>query len=704
MKNHDENHIFCGGLIAPKKLRAGTILHLNLHGKQGDDDHVTLRIENFHLPLGRTLSPRFIDLLEIAAYVYAADQATVRQYQDTDRFGIDWRQKLHFRIPVRDVVFWQNVAVKSVLAEVLNFLGDHFFTFEFTKATKPVPFQEYLTFEKGAEKPLSSYDEIAMFSGGLDSLAGAVEALRHHHRRMVFVTHLPTTKNNRLIANLRSELRALSPGAPPLHIAIEVNKSRELGKEPTQRVRSFLFACLGATTAHAFGMEGLTFFENGVISLNLPLCGQVVGGRATRTTHPRVLAGFSRLFTLAFDHQFEVTNPYLNKTKAGVVRVFREQNATALIAKSVSCAHTWERRSDATHCGECSQCLDRRLAMLSADAFDDDPEAIYRTNIFTDPLPKKTDRILVSTYLERARMMRTISTAEEFMIHYSEVLDALPYVDGANPDRALRVLFDLYKRHAVEIDHAIRAMFVRFFDDIRDHRLPGDCLVRIVTDSSGTAPIPIIATPVQNDAAYVFKNFKGIWDIRFRGGERFYLKNRDSGCRYLHHLLANPDVSLSALELERRVNPPPPEEDEITILGTNHHESELIVAEDIHSALEAISPDGLSRMNDTRADLVLELEEARLRNDEKDAVAIDGKIQALDKYLRSVSTKAGTARLVKDRTTKTEDTIRAAINRALKTIKSEDPRLHVHFSNKDILRFGVDNIYRSTDGVEWETS
>ena len=329
MIDHSDNHIFCGGLSAPKKLPKGDVLHLNLHGRQGDDDHVTLRIENFHVPFGRTIAPRFIDLVEIAAYVYAADQATIRQYQDTDRFGIDWRQRLHFRVPVRDFAFWKSNDVQRALVEVLDFLGDHFFSFEFSKATRPVAFQDYLTGDATAGDT-SDFDEIAMFSGGLDSLAGAVESLRRHHRRMAFVTHLPTTKNNRIIADLRNELAAMSPDTPPRHIAIEVNKSKDLGKEPTQRLRSFLFACLGATSAHALGMRRLTFFENGVISLNLPLCGQVVGGRATRTTHPQVLAGFSRLFSLAFEHPFEVINPYLEKTKAEVVRVLVDQGATRL--------------------------------------------------------------------------------------------------------------------------------------------------------------------------------------------------------------------------------------------------------------------------------------------------------------------------------------------------------------------------------------
>jgi hypothetical protein len=256
----------------------------------------------------------------------------------------------------------------------------------------------------------------------------------------------------------------------------------------------------------------------------------------------------------------------------------------------------------------------------------------------------------------------------------------------------------------MEIDHAVRAMFVRFYDDIRDHRLPGDCLVRIVTDSSGTAPISKVAPQVQSDAAYVFKNFKGIWDIRFGGGERFYLKNRDAGCRYIHYLITNPDVSLSAMELDRRVNPPPLGEDQISITGTTEHDSELIVAENIHSELQAITPEGLSRIREERVNLALELEDAKGRKDEEEVDEIDRKIQAVDQYLRSVSTKLGAARLVSDSTTRTEDTIRAAINRALKSIKSEDARLHAFLANKDILRFGVDNIYRSTDGVEWETS
>lgn len=71
-------------------------------------------------------------------------------------------------------------------------------------------------------------------------------------------------------------------------------------KEGTHRSRSFLFAALGGITAQAFGLDRISFHENGVVSLNLPPVGNVLGTRATRTTHPQTLARFTRFFEMVF--------------------------------------------------------------------------------------------------------------------------------------------------------------------------------------------------------------------------------------------------------------------------------------------------------------------------------------------------------------------------------------------------------------------
>ena len=124
-----------------------------------------------------------------------------------------------------------------------------------------------------------------------------------------------------------------------------MNKKEHLGREFTQRTRSFLFASFAAVVARLFGLGRVRFYENGIVSCNLPVCAQVVGGRASRTTHPRVLRGYEQLFGLLFDCPFEVQNPFLFKTRADVIGLLRASGHADLIARSVSCARTWHEKA-----------------------------------------------------------------------------------------------------------------------------------------------------------------------------------------------------------------------------------------------------------------------------------------------------------------------------------------------------------------------
>ena len=71
----------------------------------------------------------------------------------------------------------------------------------------------------------------------------------------------------------------------------------------------------------------LSFYENGITSFNFPVSEHVLGARASRTTHPRVLADCSKLFSLLADVPFQVQNPYVWKTKTQVVRTIVDQGA-----------------------------------------------------------------------------------------------------------------------------------------------------------------------------------------------------------------------------------------------------------------------------------------------------------------------------------------------------------------------------------------
>ena len=91
-----------------------------------------------------------------------------------------------------------------------------------------------------------------------------------------------------------------------LHIPVWANLNERLTQERTHRTRSFLFAALGAVTARLFSLDRVQFFENGIVSLNLPPVTQAVGARATRTTHPQALRGFRTLMSVLFGRAFDV--------------------------------------------------------------------------------------------------------------------------------------------------------------------------------------------------------------------------------------------------------------------------------------------------------------------------------------------------------------------------------------------------------------
>ena len=387
-------------------------LRLRLSGKEGKGN-ITLRIEDVHRKMFQTVPSLFNDLLEVATYVYSADQVIRRGADDVDTFGDGWRRDLHFVVPVRNPDFWNSAQVQEVLCATLGFLSDDQYQFDFIKLDQDHPFQEYLGFDD-TQQMYRKPEQVVMFSGGLDSLAGAIDEVVNQRRRVLLVTHKSTNKLNKRHQTLENLLAEKANGNAPPRISVRVHKSKELNHEYTQRSRSFLYVSIGATIAKMLGLNSVRFYENGVISLNLPVCAQVVGGRATRTTHPRVMKGFQNIISLVAGEAFTVENPYIWKTKADVVKVITDAGCEDLIRHSMTCTHTWEMTNQHTHCGGCSQCIDRRFAVLAAKADQYDPVDHYKFDVFTqsrDDQDKKknVDKIMAAAYLERANQVRNLT-------------------------------------------------------------------------------------------------------------------------------------------------------------------------------------------------------------------------------------------------------------------------------------------------------
>ena len=234
-----------------------------------------------------------------------------------------------------------------------------------------------------------------MFSGGLDSLAGALESAQRGER-LVLVSHRPVATLDKRQRTLFCELKKMIT-APVIRVPVKVNKDQRLGREHTQRTRSLLFTALGAAIASSVKAKGIRFFENGIVSLNFGMAEEVLRARASRTTHPVSLHLLSQLCTLIFEQDFAIDNPYLFMTKTDVVQTAARCGGESLIGYTRSCAHTMFGSKTQTHCGTCSQCIDRRIAILAAGLEGSDPSYDYVSDVFTGSRTDGAERTSPST-------------------------------------------------------------------------------------------------------------------------------------------------------------------------------------------------------------------------------------------------------------------------------------------------------------------
>jgi hypothetical protein len=138
--------------------------------------NVNIRFQNVTRALHQHLPARLVDFLEIASYVFTADCATERGEQWTDDDSKEsWGRDFAFVIPVRDPAFWTKPEVTSLVQEALSFLSNDKYSFTFVPLTQDRSEQHYFEFAERKTWSFQAPERVVMFSGGLDSLAGAVE-------------------------------------------------------------------------------------------------------------------------------------------------------------------------------------------------------------------------------------------------------------------------------------------------------------------------------------------------------------------------------------------------------------------------------------------------------------------------------------------------------------------------------------------------
>lgn len=441
-------HVFYCGLSSDQVRRFeknGQRLTLN-----GKDANIDLQIDDIRTRYRRDLPLALIDLIEIAAYVFAADNATPRGGPKRKNMGAAWRRNFHLVIGVRQLETWSRADVRTALQDALNFISDDVWRLEFVINSNPAPNDEYLKFKPEIDNPTAPRN-IVLFSGGLDSLSGAVRELVEERQTVVLVSHraapIIMNRQDRLVEMLKSRF-----GNRVFHVPVRIQMKKNLmTREHSQRTRSFLFSSLAAIVAHLEETSNIRFYENGVMSINLPPAMHYVGSRASRTTHPNSLVLLQEAICRASGTRFEIDNPFIWLTKGEVLGELADKKAGKLIPLTISCTRTRELDAMHSHCGKCAQCVHRRFAVISRHLESMDPAESYASEplngIQKDAFKNATSVDIIRTSLEMSH-----ATDLEFLGSYGGHISLLSSAfPGMTNEEVARRSIGLFHRFGNEI-------------------------------------------------------------------------------------------------------------------------------------------------------------------------------------------------------------------------------------------------------------
>jgi hypothetical protein len=221
-------------------------------------------------------------------------------------------------------------------------------------------------------------------------------------------------------------------------------------------------------------------YENGVVALNLPVTGQSVSSTLTRTSHPRFLNAFQDFANRLLEENVEISNPFLCLTRTQIVERLKHCNGMRFIPASTSCAHIYMMDNAHPHCGLCSQCLDRQIALINHQFLDQD--TAYRFDPFVDDptiFPEQTfGKALSMGYFGTHLRIGSLSEPA-FYQEFVDVYDALHYMPIPF-DRAEKAVYDLFQRQSRDVERAFKAMRAKHDNQLLRGKLPKDCLLRTV--------------------------------------------------------------------------------------------------------------------------------------------------------------------------------------------------------------------------------
>lgn len=346
--SHDETHVLLGPMSAQ---RLGGIKH-TLH-------HLFLK--------PNPPTKKIISFLNIAVAVCSADKRFLRSATKDA-----WTRQIKLSIPVcKDFI-----GTEEIFEDCLRFLSGDYWSIEFRQ--EDIVFNTQCYYE-----PEFIPDAICLFSGGTDSLAGAINLLEDG-QKVILVGHHDfshTASVQKQVFSMLWQKYGLE------NVRLTQFEAKVLNApENTTRARSLLFIAIGLAVASSFGEQTPLYIpENGFIGINVPLTSGRLGSYSTRTTHPYYFEKlYEILSTTGISH--EISNPLKFMSKG---EVFENCSNASLMQEifpyTISCAHPTSGRWAGLKPGNCGYCFPCLIRRASANTVGIDMPSHYAYDAIGDP-------------------------------------------------------------------------------------------------------------------------------------------------------------------------------------------------------------------------------------------------------------------------------------------------------------------------------
>jgi len=335
------------------------ILNIKLSEESGSMAKISIDFKTL-LPFANMVDSQVKDFFILTCAVYGVDRFINRKQNSVD----GWSREIQISFPVSNVPIWNSI--KQDLQEALSFLTGDYWTIDFYKSnfSNSLPELPMLFNEK--------YKQVNLFSGGLDSLIGAVDFLSTHpDDKILFTSHYdphmkgPKKDQEDLLKKLDKQYKGLFNFVPSIKVTLSETTSK---KETTFRSRSILFIGIALLISQGKKVSEINVPENGSVSLNYPLSPSRRTSCSTRTTHAFVLDKINSILS-NLKIKTLILNPYEFKTKGEMVSECKDPDfLEKIINLSNSCGKRghrayWDKKSS-SHCGICMPCIYRQASLM----------------------------------------------------------------------------------------------------------------------------------------------------------------------------------------------------------------------------------------------------------------------------------------------------------------------------------------------------